>query len=181
MATTTWNLEPAHSEMQFKVRHMMISNVTGNFQKFDAKIESEGDDFSTAKVSFSADIDSISTNNEQRDQHLKSADFFDSASHKQVTFANGTLQKVSGDDYKLNGELTLRGVTNPVTLDVEFGGIVKDPWGMTRAGFTLEGKINRKDFGISWGAALEAGGVVVSDEVRIHANVEFVKQEQQPA
>ena len=176
MATTKWGMDPAHSEIQFKVRHMMISNVTGSFGKFDATVETEGNDVTTAKVHFTAEVDSISTNNEQRDSHLKSADFFDAASHSQLIFDSTQLEKVSDEEYKLHGNLTMRGTTKPVTFNVEFGGIVKDPWGNDRAGFSVEGKVNRKDYGLNWSAMTEAGGLVVSDDVRIHANVEFVKQ-----
>lgn len=175
MATTNWSLDPTHSELTFKVKHMMISNVTGSFKSFDATVTTDGDDFSTANIHFSADVDTISTNNEQRDGHLKSADFFDAAAHPKLTFEGTSLEKVNDEAYKLHGNLTMRGVTKPVTLDVEYGGVIKDPWGNTRAGFTVEGKINRKDYGLVWHAVTEAGGLVVSDDVRLHANVEFVK------
>lgn len=175
MATTNWALEASHSEVQFKVRHMMISNVTGHFNKFDATVVTEGDDVTTANVQFSADVNSVSTNNEQRDGHLKSADFFDAGSHPQITFTGSGMEKASDDTYKMHGQLTMRGVTHPVTLNVEFGGIAKDPWGNVRAGFTVEGKLNRKDYGLAWTAITEAGGIVVGDEVKLMANVEFVK------
>lgn len=176
MATTKWNLDPTHSEITFKVRHMMISNVTGNFEKFSADVETEDDNFETAKINFSADIDSISTKNEQRDGHLKSPDFFDAATHPELTFVGTKLEKKNDEEYKLHGDLTIRGTTKPVTLDVEFGGMIKDPWGMIRAGFVIDGKINRKDYGLQWHAVTEAGGMVVSDEVKLHAAVEFTKQ-----
>lgn len=175
MSTKKWVLEPTHSELQFKVRHMMISNVTGHFTQFDASVETEEDDFSTAKISFTAQVDSLSTNNEQRDGHLKSPDFFDAASHPELSFQSTSMEKTGSDEYKLHGSLTMRGVTKPVSLDVEFGGVVKDPWGHTRAGFTVNGKVNRKDYGLNWSAVTEAGGVVVGDDVKIHANVEFVQ------
>lgn len=175
MATTNWALEPTHSELQFKVRHMMISNVTGHFGKFNGTVTTEGSDVSTAKVNFTVDVDSISTNNEQRDGHLKSPDFFDAGSHPQLTFESTEMKKVDDENYKLHGNLTMRGVTKPVVLDVEYGGVINDPWGYTRAGFTVEGKVNRKDFGLAWSAMTETGGLVVGDDVKIHANVEFVK------
>ncbi len=175
MSTSKWVLEPSHSELQFKIRHMMISNVTGHFGKFDGTVETEGDDLTTAKINFTVDVDSISTNNEQRDGHLKSADFFDVANHKEITFVSTSLVNDAAENFKLNGHLTMHGVTKEVTLDVEYGGTIKDPWGNTRAGFTVDGKLNRKDFGLNWSALTEAGGLVVSDEVKIHANVEFVK------
>ncbi len=176
MATTKWALDPTHSEIGFKVKHLMFTNVSGNFKTFTASAETEGDDFSTAKIEFSADTDSISTNNDQRDQHLKSADFFDAAANPKVTFTNGKLAKKGDDEFELSGELTLHGVTKPVTLNAEFGGIVKDPWGNTKAGFSLTGKINRKDFGLNWNAALETGGVMVSEEVRLNGEIQLVKQ-----
>lgn len=175
MATTKWNLDPSHSEVTFKVRHMMISNVAGSFEKFNAEVETEGDNFETAKVKFTADIDSITTKNEQRDAHLKSADFFDAGNHSQLIFESTKLEKVNDEAYKLHGNLTIRATTKPVVLDVEYGGTIKDPWGMTRAGFTVEGKINRKEYGLHWHAVTETGGFVVSDEVKIHAAVEFTK------
>ncbi len=175
MATQQWVLEPAHSELQFKVKHLMISTVTGNFSKLDGSVETDGDDFSTAKVHFTADVNSISTNNEQRDGHLKSADFFDITNHPQILFDSTRMEKTSDEAYKLHGNLTMRGVTKPITIDVEYGGTVKDPWGNTRSGFTVEGKINRKDFGVQWNAVTEAGGLMLGDDVKIHANVQFVK------
>ena len=175
MATTKWVLEPTHSELQFKIRHLMISNVTGSFSKFEGAVETEDDNLETARINFTTDVNSLSTNNEQRDGHLKSADFFDVASHPTITFESTSFQKESGENYKLNGNLTMHGVTKPVTLDVEHGGVIKDPWGYTRTGFTVEGKINRKDFGLSWNAATETGGVMLGEDVKLHANVEFVK------
>lgn len=177
MATTQWHIDTTHSEVQFKVKHMMISTVTGYFSTFDATVETEGDDFTTAKATFTADLSSISTNNEQRDTHLKSTDFFDAENHPQVKFTGNKLEKKDDEHYILHGDLTIRGTTKPMQLKVEFGGIAQDPWGNTRAGFTIEGKINRKEFGLNWNSITEAGGIVVSDEVRMHVNAEFVKQQ----
>ena len=176
MSTTKWALDATHSEVQFKVKHLMISNVTGFFKKFDATVETSGDDFSTAKINFSADIDSINTNNEQRDGHLKTGDFFDAATYPQIKFESTKLEKIDTENYKLHGNFTIKGISKPVVLDVEFGGIAKDPWGNTRAGFTVNGKINRQDYGISFGAVTETGGLVVSDDVKLHSNIEFIKQ-----
>lgn len=176
MATTTWALDPTHSEIHFKVKHMMISTVTGEFTKFDASLETEEEDIKTGKVKFSADISSINTKNEQRDGHLKSADFFDAEQFPALSFESTSIEHKSGNDYVLHGNLTLRGVTKEVSLAVEYAGAIKDPYGYTRAGFELSGKINRKDFGLTWSAVTEAGGLVVGDEVRLLANVEFVKQ-----
>ncbi|MBK8499237.1 MAG: YceI family protein [Flavobacteriales bacterium] len=173
---TKWALDPAHSELVFKVKHLMISNVKGEFQKFNASIEAVGIDFSDARVHASMDATSIFTNDENRDKHLRSADFFDTERHPHLEFNGTGMQHVGGTDYRLTGDLTMKGVTKPVTLDVEFGGINTDPWGNEKAGFTLSGKINRKDWGLNWNAALETGGVLVSEEVRISAEVQFVKQ-----
>jgi polyisoprenoid-binding protein YceI len=178
MATTKWALDPTHSEIQFKVRHLMVSNVTGHFKKFDASITTEGDDITTAKVNFTADIDSISTNNEQRDAHLKAGDFFDAENHPQLQFEGTKLEKTGADEYKLHGILTMRGVSKEVALNVEFGGIVQDPWGYTRTGFTVTGKINRKDWGVSFSMVSETGGILLGEEVSITANAEFVKSQE---
>lgn len=178
MANTKWALEPAHSEVTFKVRHMMISNVSGQFKKFDSTVETEGNDISTAKVRFTAEVDSISTNNEQRDGHLKSPDFFDAASHPQVIFESTSLESTGGDSYKLHGNLTMRGTTKAVTFDVEHGGIVNDGWGNIRAGFTVTGKVNRKEYGLHWSALTETGGLVVSDDVKFEAQVQYVRPAQ---
>jgi len=176
MENTVWKIDPTHSEVIFKVKHLMITTVTGYFTRFDLNVETEGDDFTKAgKISFSADIDSISTNNEQRDGHLKSADFFDSEKHPQLTFEGKSLTK-DGDDYKLNGDLTIRGITQNITVDVEYGGVVVDPYGQTKAGFTVNGKISRKAFGLTWSAVTEAGQVVVSDDIKVHAEIQLVKQ-----
>ena len=175
MATTKWALDPTHAEIQFKIRHLMITNVTGSFGKFDASVETTDDNFDTAKINFSAEVHSITTNNEQRDGHLKSADFFEASKHPTLTFVSTKFEKVSGEDYILYGDLTFHGVTKNIKLNVEHGGVIKDPWGNTRTGFTVEGKISRKDFGLVWNAATEGGGFVVGDEVKLHASVEFVK------
>lgn len=171
-----WKIDPAHSEIQFKVKHLMITTVTGYFKSFDLNVESEEEDFSTIKkLEFTADVDTIDTNNAQRDAHLKSADFFNAEEYSQLRFT-GTRYEADGDEAKLYGELTIRGITKPVILNVEYGGIVVDPYGQTKAGFTISGKISRKEFGLTWNAVTEAGSVVVSDEIKIHAEVQLVKQ-----
>ena len=176
MANLKWQIDPTHSEVLFKVKHLMITTVTGYFKKFNLEVESDTEDFTTAKkIEFTADIDSIDTNNEQRDTHLKSADFFHAEEHSQLRFM-GTKYEAAGEAAKLHGDLTIRGITRPITLNVEFGGIVVDPYGQTKAGFTVNGKISRKDFGLTWNAVTEAGSVVVSDEIKIHAEVQLVKQ-----
>lgn len=168
--STTWKLDPTHSELTFKVKHMMISYVKGEFTNFDAEITTEDDTFSKAKVSASIKTDSVFTNNTDRDTHLKSADFFNAEKYPAITFE---AESLIGD---VTGNLTINGITKPVTLDVDFGGIGQDPWGNTKAGFSFEGKIKRSDFGLNWNAALEAGGVLVSDEVKIAGELQFVKQ-----
>lgn len=176
MSLTKWSLDPTHSEISFKVKHLMISTVTGQFKKFTLDGETETNDFNTAKkIEFTADIDSIDTNNEQRDAHLKSADFFNAAQHSQITFS-GSKYEGDGENGKLSGDLTIAGITKPVVLNVEFGGIVVDPFGQTKAGFTVTGKISRKDFGITYNAALETGGVMLGDEIKINAEIQLVKQ-----
>ncbi|HEX8377299.1 MAG TPA: YceI family protein [Pedobacter sp.] len=173
---TIWKLDPTHSEVQFKVKHLMITTVTGYFKQFDLEVETEGDDFTkSSRIEFTADINSIDTNNQQRDTHLKSADFFDAENYGQLRFV-GTRYETSGEEGKLHGDLTIRGITKPVTVNVEFGGIVVDPYGQTKAGFTVGGKISRKEFGLTWSAVTEAGQVVVSDEIRIHSEIQLVKQ-----
>jgi polyisoprenoid-binding protein YceI len=174
MATTKWTLDPTHSELQFKVKHLMITTVTGSLKLFSAELTSNGDDFTNADISFSGDISSLDTGNADRDNHLKSADFFDQANNPTMDFKSTSVEK-DGDDYTIHGDLTIREVTKPVKLTAEFGGIATDPWGNTKAGFTLSGKINRTDFGLTWNAALETGGVMVSEEVRILGELQFVK------
>ncbi|HXS35209.1 MAG TPA: YceI family protein [Flavipsychrobacter sp.] len=176
MATTKWELDPTHSEVQFKVKHLVISTVTGTFKKFNVNVETNGNDFTTAKIHFNADVNSVSTNNEQRDNHLKSPDFFDAANHPQLEFEGTKLEKISDDEYKLHGNLTIREITKSITLNVEFGGIIQDPWGNTRVGFTIEGKVNRKEYGLMWHAVTETGGLVAGDDVKIHVNAEFIKE-----
>ena len=177
----TWKIDPAHSEIQFKVKHLMITTVTGYFKKFDLEVVTENDDFNTAKnIEFTADIDSLDTNNAQRDTHLKSADFFDSENHKQLKFVGKKFES-NGDEAILDGDLTIRGVTKPLALKVELGGTVVDPYGQHKAGFTVNGKISRKEFGLQWNAMTEAGQVVVGDEIRILAEIQLVKQQQAEA
>ncbi|MCW3090584.1 MAG: polyisoprenoid-binding protein [Ferruginibacter sp.] len=178
MATKNWVIDPSHSEIQFKIKHLMITNVTGSFNIFEASVVTEDEDFMKAKVSFTADVDSISTGNEQRDAHLKSADFFDGAKYPKIKFVATKFESVDNDgSYELYGDLTIRDVTKNIKLDVEFGGVVKDAYGNTKAGFSINGKINRKDFGLTWSAVTEAGGVVVSDDVRIACEIQLIEQQ----
>ncbi len=176
MAKIKWLSDPAHSEILFKVKHLMITTVTGYFKTFRLEVETETDDFTTASsIKFNADVNSISTNNEQRDTHLKSADFFEAEKYGELKFTGHKYEK-DGDDYKLHGDLTIRDITKPVTLNVEYAGIVVDPYGQTKAGFTVDGKIKRTDFELKWNAVTEAGHIVASDEVRLHCEIQLIKQ-----
>jgi len=172
---TKWVIDPAHSEIHFKVKHLVIANVTGSFDKFDAIVYANGDDFTDARIDFKADVNSINTNQPDRDNHLKSPDFFDAANHPELTFVSKSLRKKGDSGFVLNGDLTIRGTTKQVEMEGEFGGIVKDPYGNTKAGFELTGKINRKEFGLHWNAITEAGGIVVADEIKLMMNIELAK------
>ena len=173
---TIWAVDPLHSEIQFKVKHLVISTVTGSFGQYDASFSSEKEDFSDAEISFSADINSISTNNEQRDAHLKSDDFFNAEQYPKMTFKSDELRKTGEGEYKLIGDLTIRDVTKTIELDVEYGGSMVDPYGQSKVGFEVTGIINRKEYGLKWNAVTEVGGAVVSDQVKLIVNIQFVKQ-----
>jgi polyisoprenoid-binding protein YceI len=172
---TKWALDTTHSKVGFKVKHLMISNVLGSFRDFKGEVTTEGNDFSTAVINFSLNTASVDTEMADRDAHLKSADFFDVEKFPLLIFAGKGLKDLGDDIYELTGSLTIKDVTKAVTLAVEFGGIGSDPWGNVKAGFSINGKINRKDFGLNWNAALEAGGVLVSEEVKISCDIELVK------
>ena len=174
---TKWVIDPTHSELLFKVKHLMITNVKGEFREFDGQIIANGEDFANAKVTATVNAGSVFTNNEDRDKHLKSEDFFDVTNHAKLTFEGSSFKHIKDDEYVLAGNLTIRGNTHPVELNVEFGGVAVDPWGNKKAGFSLSGKINRKNWGLNWNAALEAGGVLVSDEVKISAELQFTVAE----
>lgn len=167
-------MDPTHSELTFKVKHLMISNVKGEFKNFSADIDHE--EFEKGTVNVNVNTSSVFTNSSDRDNHLKSADFFDAENHPAMTFKSTGFKKVDDEEYKLEGLLTIKGISKKVVFDVEFGGTNKDPWGNEKAGFSLDGKINRKDWGLNWNAALETGGVLVSDEVRIGGEIQFVRQ-----
>lgn len=172
----TWKMDTAHSEVKFKVKHLVVSTVSGSFDSFSATVESNKPDFSDAVISFEADVNSISTKNEQRDGHLKSPDFFDAASHPKITFKSKSLKPVSGDDYELTGDLTIRGTTKPIKLNVTYNGTVKGFGGsFDVAAFEVTGKINRQEYGLKWSALTESGGIVVGDDVKIEVFAEFVK------
>ncbi|MEI6312776.1 MAG: YceI family protein [Bacteroidota bacterium] len=176
MAKSIWALDPTHSEVGFKVKHMMFTNVSGKFKDIQVQVENEDDDFATSKIEFSTDIHSIDTNNSDRDNHLKSADFFDADKFAKMTFTSGKLEHVKDNSYKLHGDLTIKETTKPIALDVEYSGMMKDPWGNTKTAFSIEGKINRKDFGLTWNAPIEAGGVLVGEDVKLISEIQLVKQ-----
>jgi polyisoprenoid-binding protein YceI len=173
---TSWVLDSAHSEVTFKVKHLMIANVKGEFRKFDVKVQANDESFNHSVISADIDVTSIDTNNTDRDNHLKSADFFDAEKFPTIEFVSSSFSQLDEENAKLTGNLTIKGVTKEVVLEVETGGISKDPWGQTKAGFTVSGKINRTDFGLTWNAALETGGVLVSEEVKIQAEIQLLKK-----
>lgn len=177
MATATkWVLDPMHSEVQFKVKHLVISTVSGFFKSFEGELDTENNDFTDAKISFSLDINSIDTNQSQRDEHLKSAEFFDAEKYPKISFNSSSFTKSGDDEYKLTGNLTIKDVTKPVSLDVEFGGSADDFYGNTKAGFEISGKINRKEFGLTWDGITEAGSIVLGEDIKLLINVQFAKQ-----
>ncbi len=174
---TKWLIDTAHSEIGFKVRHLMISNVSGRFKQFDASIYTTGEDFMSAEIDFWLDPSSLDTRDAKRDAHLTSADFFDVENYKQINFkANSFINQDNDGHYEMHGDLTIKGITKRIILNVEFGGLMKDPWGNHKAAFSISGKINRKDWGLNWNAALETGGVLVSEEIWIVCDVQLMKQ-----
>lgn len=177
MATSTlWVLDPMHSEVQFKVKHLVISTVTGFFKSFEGSFETVNEEFAGANITFSLDVSSIDTTQELRDNHLKSAEFFDSEKYPRISFKSTSFTNTGGDNYKLEGNLTIKDVTKPVTLDVEYGGTATDFYGNTKAGFEITGKINRKDFGLTWDGVTEAGAIVVGEDIKLTINAQFAKQ-----
>ena len=173
---TKWALDNAHSEVQFKIKHLVISTVTGTFNTFSGTLESNGENFENANVEFTVDVNSIETNNPDRNTHLKSDDFFAADKYPQIKFVSSSMTKKSDEEYELVGNLTIRDVTKPITLKANYGGQIVDPWGNTKIGFEVEGKLNRKEYNLLWSAITESGGLVVSDEVKLHINIEFAKQ-----
>ncbi len=170
-----WDIDPAHTKTGFRVKHLMISNVDGVFNTFSGEIETNGNDFSTAVINFKIDAASVNTGMADRDAHLKSPDFFDVETYPEIIFSDAKLKDLGDEIFELTGDLTMKGVTHPVSLTAELGGTMKDPWGNIKAGFTVTGKLNRKDWGLNWNAALEAGGVLVSDEVKINCDVQLAQ------
>lgn len=179
MATSTatkWVLDPMHSEVQFKIKHLVISTVTGFFRSFQGEVITESEDFQNSEIDFSIDVNSIDTNQGQRDEHLKSPEFFDAEKYPKITFKSTSLKKVSDEEYELIGDLTIKDTTRSVTLDVEFGGSATDFYGNTKTGFEVTGKINRKEFGLTWSGITEAGTVVVGEDIKLIINAQFAKQ-----
>ncbi|MFK9092851.1 YceI family protein [Bacillus salipaludis] len=177
MTKTKWALDPAHSSVDFSVRHMMIANVKGTFNSFNATIEADPADLTTANIEFSIETASVDTRNKDRDGHLVSADFFDVENHPNLTFKATSIEKTDEGEYNVTGDLTLRGVTKQETFAVIFEGQGKDPWGNEKAGFSAQGTVNRSDYGLVWNAALETGGVLVGDKVKINLQIQAAKAE----
>ena len=167
-------IDPAHTRMQFKVKHLMISNVMGSFKEFEGKASMIENDFTTTKVNVTIKTASIDTEAPDRDAHLKSPDFFDAEKYPDIIFEGTGMTMKDEENYELKGNLTIKDVTKSITLSVEYGGLMNDPWGNKKAGFSVTGEINRKDWGMEWNAALEAGGVLVGDKVKILCDVEFL-------
>lgn len=176
MAKSVWTIDPSHSEIGFKVKHMMFTNVSGKFNDFHATVENDNDTFETSEIFFSADVSSIDTNNVERDNHLRSADFFDIDKFPKISFKSTVIKKINEGQFEVSGDLTIKDVTKKVTLDVEYSGLMKDPWGNTKTGVSLSGKINRKEFGLTWNASLETGGVLVGEDIKLVSEVQFIKQ-----
>lgn len=176
MATIKWVLDPTHSQLGFKIKHLMITNVSGSFKNFQAEVETKETDFSTAQINLTAEMESISTNNEQRDAHLRASDFFEVEKYPELKFISTKIERTDSDIFSLYGDLTLKGITKPVKLHVEYNGVAKDPWGGERAGFVITGKINRSDWGVNFNGVLETGGVMLSEEVKISGEIQLVKQ-----
>ena len=173
---TNWKIDNLHSSVGFKVRHMMISNVSGTFGNISAEATTNGDDFTTARMNFKAAIDTINTGVADRESHLKSADFFDVANHPELLFHSTGVKQVTSDELEISGEMTIHGVTKPVSLKAEFAGIAVDPYGQTKAGLSVTGKIKRSDFGLTWNAVTEAGNIVVGDEIKLECEIQLIKQ-----
>jgi len=173
---TNWIIDESHSEIGFKVKHLMITNVSGFFTRFTGSIQTDSEDFHDATISFEAAADSIDTQNRQRDEHLKNGEFFDSSNHPKISFVSKKVKKIDDEQYKLLGDLTIKGETHPIELDVVHAGVTVDPYGQTKAGFALKGRLHRADYGLRWNATTEAGGIVLSDEVKLNMEIQLIKQ-----
>ena len=176
--TTQWSIDPDHSHIEFKIRHLLISQISGSFKIFNGKMATKTDDFETAEINLSIDVYSFDTNNIERDEHIKSKDFLNADQFPEINFVSSKLQKEDGDNYKLFGNLTIKGVTREIELDAVFGGQAKDGFGKMKAGFEISGKVNRNDFGILSNDKTETGNLVIGDEIKIYANIEFDKEEE---
>lgn len=177
-----WTLDPSHSAIDFRIKHLMITNVKGSFKKFEGTVNAEGNNFKNAEISFSCDASSIDTRDEKRDAHLKGEEFFNTEKFSKITFEGKNYPKGADEKtFELRGDLTIKGISKPVSLDVQFEGMSKDPWGNEKAGFVISGKISRKDWGLTWNTNLESGGVLVGDEVKISCEVELLKDKKMEA
>lgn len=176
MAKAAWNVDAAHSEIGFSTKHMMFTTVRGTFKEFEATVVADPEDLTSAEIDFSIDASSIDTRSADRDNHLRSADFFDVEKHSKIAFKATDTKKTGDNEYDLVGDMTIRDVTRPVTFHVVYEGSGKNPWGQEVAGFTADASINRKDFGLNWNAVLETGGVLVSDKVNLHLEIQASKQ-----
>jgi polyisoprenoid-binding protein YceI len=177
MTKTKWAIDPAHSEIGFRIKHLMFANVRGSFKEFNASIYTSGNDFTTAEIDVRINAASVYTGIEQRDNHLRSADFFDAEQFGEISFTASMLLAAGGEGhFAVSGELTMKGIKKQIGLDIEFAGIIKDPWGAEKALFSINGKINRKDWGLNYNTVLEAGGVLISEDVWIHCEVQLIKQ-----
>ncbi len=176
MAKSNWSIDPTHSEIGFKVKHMMFTNVSGKFNAFKATIENEDDNFETSIINFTAETSSIDTNNSDRDNHLRSDEFFDANNFPKLSFVSTSIKKINENIFVIFGDLTIKGVTRSIQLESEYSGLMTDPWGNTKAGLSIIGKINRKDFGLTWNAALETGGVLLGEEIKLHIEIQLIKQ-----
>lgn len=177
MTRIKWVADPAHSEITFKVKHLMITNVTGHFKEYNIDVDTADEKFNDPRIAFTAELSSITTGNEQRDAHLRTSDFFDAENNPQVKFVATKYIKAGDENYELYGDLTIRTTTKQIKLDVESGGVIVDAYGQTKAGFSITGKIKRKEYGLNWDAVTEVGGIVVSDEVRIICEIQLIKQD----
>ncbi|MDQ8749852.1 YceI family protein [Elizabethkingia miricola] len=176
MAKSIWAIDPTHSEIGFKVKHMMFTNVSGKFEEIYVNLENEDDHFETSDITFSAEVNSVNTGNLDRDNHLRSADFFDAEHYPKITFKSTAVKKINEGEFQILGDLTIKNVTQSIALDAEYSGLMKDPWGNTKTGLSINGKINRKDFGLTWNASLETGGVLVGEEIKLTAEIQLIKQ-----
>ncbi|KUG12675.1 hypothetical protein BEI02_01920 [Elizabethkingia sp. HvH-WGS333] len=176
MAKSIWAIDPTHSEIGFKVKHMMFTNVSGKFEEIYVNLENEDDHFETSDITFSAEVNSVNTGNLDRDNHLRSTDFFDAEHYSKITFKSTAIKKINEGEFQILGDLTIKNVTQSIALDAEYSGLMKDPWGNTKTGLSINGKINRKDFGLTWNASLETGGVLVGEEIKLTAEIQLIKQ-----